>query len=124
MKNVEKLVLGLLFSTALAILFASTDSSKEVVRLATLKLCADAGKATITLAVEFKVEVEVSQNVNQTKLARNSPSRQRRRERRAKSRPDEADKAEHEAVVDDSVVKGVVAASEHESEMKTSGCIN
>ena len=84
---------------------------------ATLTLRADAGKATITLAVEVKVEV--SQNVNQTKLARNSPSRQRRREKRAKARRDEAEKSEHEAVVDDSVVKEAVAASEHESEMKT-----
>ena len=54
-------------------------------------------------------------------MARNSPSRQRRREKRAKARRDEAEKAEHEAaivVVEDSVVKEAVAASEHESEMK------
>ena len=85
---------------------------------ANLTLRADAGKATITLAVE----VEVSQNVKQNNLTRNSPSRQRQRERRAKARHAAAERVEHEAAiveVGDSAVKEAVAASENEFEKKT-----
>jgi hypothetical protein len=85
---------------------------------AKLTLCADAGKATINLAVE----VEVSQNGKQNNLTRIRPSRQRCRERRTKARHYAAERAEHEAAVvevDDSAVKEAVAATEHEFEKKT-----
>ena len=84
---------------------------------ANLTLRAEAGKATITLAVE----VEDLQHVHPNNRPRDGPSRQRRREKRAKARSEEAELAGNEAdptEVNESTDKETETVSEHEANTK------
>ena len=81
---------------------------------ANLTLRAEAGKATITLAVE----VEDLEHVHPNNRARDGLSRQRRREKRAKARHEESEIAGHEidlTEVNESADKETETVSEHKA---------